>query len=214
MSKGEDLFVDIKDVAAKPTERKAAPLNGHAAHQGPPPHNGNGNGHAAPGTSNATRETFYTPPVEEKKQTAAEEKVEEAAQQKTTADEEKAIEASGKTGAFLAAGLIEMVFGLCNTGVYLTTFNAAEKQQILDIEDKEEPMTPEEDSLNRRFLKATDKYNKIKTDKIPLSKKEEEALANAFAEHRRITGKDLNPNLILYSTIARVLVSRGMEVFI
>ena len=212
-NKGEDLFVDIKKIASQPTERKHATSSSN----GQPPAAGPG-GSSVPDPAAAHKETFFTPTPEQTKQTEKESSAAaEANAHAASEQEEKNIAASGRTGAALTSSLIETVFGLINTGVYLTKFNSEEKEQILAIEDKIDglqQLSPEESSLNRKFLKATEKYNNNKDKKIPLSDREMKILAEAFAEHRRITGEDLNPKLILYSAIGRVLVSRGMEIFI
>lgn len=127
---------------------------------------------------------------------------------------EKEIKASGKTGAFLTAGLIEAVFGLGESLLHTTRFTAPEKERLITLDEvSTDQWTEDDDRLNRKFLALTKKHEKIK-EKIELKPDEVEALEIAFAEHTRITGKSLNPQLIVWSTIGKIFVNRSIDIFL
>lgn len=213
MSK-DDLFVNIQDIARQKTQRKDPVINGNGTNGHT--HNGNGNGSSA-------GHTWKPPVIEEKKKeeqpaaaaSSAEAKPaaeQEPVQRILSAEEEEKAKATGKVGAYLAGGLVEMIFGLTNTLVHVSSFTAEQKKMLVALEEKPEAeYTEQEKSLNMKFLAKTKKYEQRKL-KIPLSKNEEEILREAFTDYRRVTGKDLNPSLILWSAITRICISRGMEI--
>lgn len=126
----------------------------------------------------------------------------------------KLIEQSGKTGAYLAGGTIEIVFSLIERLMYLKKFTAEEKEKILEIDGKPvSDMAEIEKSLNYKFLSITKKHDKMR-DKIPLDPEEMNGLEIAFQEYTKSTGKTLSPNLIIISSIVKVLCSRSIEIFL
>lgn len=124
------------------------------------------------------------------------------------------IKQSGETGAYIAAGSIEMVFSLLERLMFIRKFSASDKEQLLVISEKpESQLTEDEKSLNYKFLTLTKKHDKIR-DKIPFEKKDIEAMEMGFAEHARITGNPINPQLILWGTIIKAVTGRAMEIFL
>ncbi len=126
---------------------------------------------------------------------------------------EERILSSGKTGAYLVGGIMETVFGLTERVVYLSKFSEAEKNLILELQEKDEKeFTDREKSLNRKFLAITKKHNEIRA-KIPLDEKDEQALIEGFSEYTRATGKTLNPTLIIWSVVVKVMSNRAIDIF-
>ncbi len=133
--------------------------------------------------------------------------------EKTSVLSEKAIDAAGVTGAYLAASSIEMLFEFAEKIMFINRFTKEEKQRLMEMDTTGTQTNEADENLNRKFLAITRKREKIK-EKIELDEKENEALKMAFAEYARITGKTANPQLILYGTIGKIFISRSMEIFL
>lgn len=154
-------------------------------------------------TSSAPSQFFDDKPIVEVKPEAP-----AGAPKKLTEEE---IKAAGKTGAFMYGSTIELAFSLMERVVYINRFTAEEKAQMLSMDTKNP--TASDENLNRKFLAINTKHDKIR-EKIDLSKREMEALEFACAEKARITGEAMDPKVILYTTIAKVFLSRSMDIFL
>lgn len=195
--KANDLQMSIDSIAGQSTERKS-----------PPQSKDTGTPIQPTTVNNVKDETFsgtYDPENENKQN--------EETEQTTEADK-KSVEASGQVGAYLIGGMIETVFGLTERLVYMSKFSREEKETILEIQEKDESEFSEYDNkVNRKFLAIT-KNHEEKRKRIPLSTKDEEMLAKACEEYSRVTGKTMNPNLILWSSIIKIFASRGIDIFL
>lgn len=195
-SKAEDLATSIENFANQPTERKMPSTASTEPYKEPVTVN-----------ENSPPEFFGK---EEETEDIEQEKISE---QKDKASA-KAIDASGKTGAFLIGGTIELAFDVTERLIYISKFTNEEKNRIALMGEKTESEYDEYDiNINRKFLAITKKHDKIK-EKIPLTDKENEALATACAEYTRVTGKSLNPNIIIWSTIAKIFIGRSIDIFL
>lgn len=126
----------------------------------------------------------------------------------------ESIDASAKTAAYLLSGMIETGFGFAERVVYLSKFTKEEKRRIVDNQEKDESSFDDEDKrVNRKFLAVSKKHEGIRK-KIPLSERDEQAFEDACREYTRITGKVMSPNLILWSTIIKVITSRSIDIFL
>lgn len=189
MKKIEELEQSIEQIAGENTPRKEPPIQKE-----------NSTGQPIPPTeiNNQPSEFF-----------SGEQKTENK-----SVDQEKKIQESGKANAYLAGGAIETVFGLLERVIYLNKFSADEKEVIINIQEKDEKDYSEyEQKVNRKFLAVTKRHDRIR-DRIPLDKKEEEALETAFIQHARVTGKLTNSNLIIWATIAKVFTQRSIDIFL
>lgn len=193
--KADQLFNDIESIAAEPTDRKSPTSIPQSV-----PLQGNSNPAVAPAP---LAPTFFGGDEKKEEPKIAEPQI-----------SQKAIEASGKTGAFLISGSIETVFSFAERIVYINRFSKSEKSRLIVLD--EIPLaqqTVDDQNLNRKFLSITKKHDKIR-EKIPLDEKEVEALEAACAEYTRLTGKSLNPQLIIWSTIAKIFIGRSMDIFL
>ncbi len=203
-SKSDKIFADIEKIASEQTERKQPKMVVVKSEQT------NKEQQAAP--TNAT-EFFTTVKPEEKKEPAPVTK-EEIQPENTPVIGEKEIKNAGITGAFLAQGGIELLFEFAERMIFINRFSYNEKLRLVMLDElKEDAKTQEDLTLDRKFIALSKKHDKIK-DKIPLNEKEIEALTLAFSEYTRATGKTMNPQLIIWATLARVLVGRSMEIFL
>lgn len=199
--KANQLAASIEQIAAKPTERKL-------------PNGQQQNTPIAPNSEATFFNAGQSKPVPEHVESAANPAAATGNQTPPVNLSEKVIHDSGKTGAFLAAGAIETVFGLAERLVFIKKFTSDEKEQLLTVLEKPDAeLTQGERSLNYKFLAVSKRHEKMR-DKIPLDENETAALEHAFAEHTRITGKSLNPQLILWGTVIKVLTSRSIEIFL
>jgi len=185
MDKAEQLKNSIEFIAAQPTERKSPTGNNT-------------------GVENSNPVEFFTEETENIEQ--------EKIQQSGLSD--SAIKASGKTGAYILGGTIELTFNVLERIIFINKFSDKEKARLVVLDEIEEKdFTDTDNNLNRKFLAVSKKHENIK-DKIPLNAKEMEALENACAEYTRITGKQMNPNLIIGATLVQIFANRAMDIFL
>lgn len=188
-TKASDFFAEIDNIATQPTERK--------------------NPTAMDGNSNNSQPKFFDESESEPSNTQSDKNIGTAS---TLSEAE--IEAAGKTGAFLAGDCLETAFSLIERVVYINRFSGDEKLRMIDNDAKPQSEWTDSDiSLDRKFLAVTAKHEKIKS-KIPLTKRETEALEMAFAEKARITNKALDPQLIIWTSIAKIFINRSMDIFL
>lgn len=192
------VFKNIDEAAGEPTERK---MPG-----------------AVPASENkeqTTTSSFYDP---EKDKTTTEAKKESAA---TTTNapapgklsKDKA-DQSGMANAYLHSGIQESVLKAAVLIRYVTRFNDSEKETILSLQDKPDAdKTAEEKSLNARFLKYTETFQK-QNDAIKTTEDEMKNLAYGYSMYAEITGKETNPAVIIASTIINGLINKIMDIYI
>ena len=186
------FFEDLKTVASEATERKnpVAEVKTEAGQPKPP-------------------SNFYQPPGTEKKEENEKDKKTETVEAEKKIDAEK----SGQTAAIICSGSIETLFKLAERIVYIKQFTQEEKEKIVLIQDKDESdLDDKEKTLNRKFMRINKQHEKI-MDKIDFDDDEVHAMAKGFTEYTRVTGKELSPNLILWSTIINAICSRSIDIF-
>ncbi len=194
MNKADLLANSIDNIASQPTERKSP---------------GGSSNNANETHENFTKTEFFS----EEPENIEQENIKDV-ENKSGSLSEKTIEASGKTGAFLLGSSIELTFNVIERVVFINRFSANEKQRLVILDEKSENEYSDADrSLNQKFLAVSKKHDKIK-DKIPLKSKELEALELACSEYTRITGKTLNPNLIIGTTIVQIFANRALDIFL
>lgn len=195
MSKADILANSIDNVAKQQTERKEPKSNGAKPVEQKPVDN-----------SGQHKVEFFT--GGEKKNEAP---TEQTPVQLLTED---VLTATGKTGAYLTESIHDTIFGLTERVIYITRFTAEEKARLVIIDSlPASKLTPDDENLNRKFLAITKKHDKIR-EKMELDEKDKESLEYAFKEHARITGKPLNPSLILTSTLVKIICNRAIDIFL
>lgn len=198
-TKADGVFNSISDIASRQTDRKEPPKNPNAKPE-------EKKVEEKPVDNNETSKPseFYTEKKTEEKKP----------EEKKPIVDEASIKASGETGAYLIGGMIETGFGLIERLIYLSKFTKSEKEKLIALQSKPEAeFTPLEKNLNRKFL-SLKKNSDEKRERIPLTEKDENALANVCAEYTRITGKSANPQLMIYATVSKVLISRSIDIFL
>lgn len=198
MNKATELAESIESIASRPTERKnptnEKPVNESTINQQPP---------------QTTQQTVESKPAEFYTDTP-----ENVEQSKIGVLKEDAIKASGVAGAFIAADTTEFIFTILERVTFMFKFSTEERARIVAIDEKSESELDEYDHrVNRKFIALTNKHEKIRT-KIPITKEEREALELAFTEYTRATGKSVNPQLILYSSLIKIFANRSIDLFL
>lgn len=126
-------------------------------------------------------------------------------------------DSAGRTTAFLVSGSIETLFTAVEAGVFhFARFSNGEIKRAKEYLDRMEAgmeLKPEEKKLLAKFLRVREQHDKIKS-RIPFTDDEIDQMAKGFAQYHKATGKESNPNVILWVTIIRALTMRATDIFV
>lgn len=123
---------------------------------------------------------------------------------------------SGQTSAYLAAGAIESVFTIVESLLFhYGRFSKGEITRAKEYLDKHEaglPLEPKEKLLLAKFMRIREQHDKIRS-RIPFPDEDIEAMSKGFAHYHKVTGKEMNPSLLLWATIIKALTNRTTDIF-
>lgn len=125
-------------------------------------------------------------------------------------------EKAGETTAYLVAGGIETVFTVAESLLFhFGRFSEGEIKRAKEYLDKHEAgieLDQKEKLLLAKFMRIREQHDKIRS-RIPFPDEDIEQMAKGFAQWHKVTGKESNPNIILWVTIIRALAMRSTDIF-
>lgn len=121
---------------------------------------------------------------------------------------------SGKANAYIVSGGVEFMFSAVEMIRHSQSMSREEKEMLFTSRTKDKnKWSQKEKTINQKFLELTRKHEKVK-ESIKTKEEEMEILEYGFSLYAETTGKETNPNVIIFGALMRFVGTKAMDIFL